>query len=200
MSKRSLIFVVFTIMQRFSGIPEALFFFSVYQAGGTNRFKYKEVKMSVLYVSKETLEQMKEELLRMRTVDRPGAARAIAEAREKGDLKENAEYDAAKEAQGILEAKIKKLEGDLASARILEADNVDTSKVSILTKVTVHNFNTKKAQTFHIVSEKEADLKQGKISITSPIGKGLLGKSVGDVAEVQVPAGMIKFKIEHITA
>lgn len=156
--------------------------------------------MSVLYVSKETLEQMKEELHRMRTSDRPAAARAIAEAREKGDLKENAEYDAAKEAQGILEAKIKKLESDVASARVLEADNVDTSKVSILTKVTLTNLNTKKQHTYHIVSEKEADLKQGKISVTSPIGKGLLGKTVGDVAEVQVPAGMVKFKIENITA
>jgi transcription elongation factor GreA len=156
--------------------------------------------MSVLYVSKETLEQMKEELLRKRTVDRPAAARAIAEAREKGDLKENAEYDAAKEAQGILEAKIKKLEGDLAQARILEADNVDTSKVSILTKVTVQNLNTKKEITYQIVSEKEADLKLGKISITSPIGKGLLGKTIGDVAEVIVPAGVFKFKIENITA
>lgn len=154
---------------------------------------------SVLYVSRETLEQMKEELLRMRTVDRPAAARAIAEAREKGDLKENAEYDAAKEAQGILEAKIKKLEGDLASARILEADSVDTSKVSILTRVTLRNLATKKELTYQIVSEKEADLKLGKISITSPIGKGLLGKTVGEVAEVQVPAGLIKFKIENIT-
>ena len=156
--------------------------------------------MSVLYVSKETLEQMKEELHRMRTTDRPAAARAIAEAREKGDLKENAEYDAAKEAQGILEAKIKKLESDVASARVLEADNVDTSKVSILTKVTLTNLNTKKQHTYHIVSEKEADLKQGKISVTSPIGKGLLGKTVGDVAEVQVPAGLMKFKILDITA
>src|ERR1041384_1939199 len=128
----------------------------------------------VLYVTKETMESMKDELIRMRTVDRPAAARAIAEAREKGDLKENAEYDAAKEAQGILEAKIKKLEGDVASARILEADNVDTSKVSILTKVTLRNLKTKKELTYQIVSEKEADLKLGKISVTSPIGKGLL--------------------------
>lgn len=155
---------------------------------------------SVLYVSKETLEQMKEELHRMRTVDRPAAARAIAEAREKGDLKENAEYDAAKENQGILEARLKKLEGDLANARILEADNVDTSKVSILTKVTITNLNTKKQLTYQIVSEKEADLKLNKISITSPIGKGLMGKTIGDVAEVQVPAGMMKFKVEHISA
>lgn len=153
----------------------------------------------VLYVSKETLEQMKEELLRMRTVDRPAAARAIAEAREKGDLKENAEYDAAKENQGILEARIKKLESDLASARILEADNVDTSKVSILTKVTLTNLNTKKKLTYQIVSEKEADLKLNKISITSPIGKGLIGKVIGEVAEVNVPAGVVKFKIENIT-
>jgi transcription elongation factor GreA len=156
--------------------------------------------MSVLYVSKETLAQMKEELHRMRTVDRPAAARAIAEAREKGDLKENAEYDAAKENQGILDARIKKLEGDLANARILEADNVDTSKVSILTKVTITNLNTKKQLTYQIVSEKEADLKLNKISITSPIGKGLMGKTIGDVAEVQVPAGVMKFKVENISA
>jgi transcription elongation factor GreA len=154
---------------------------------------------SVIYVSKETLEQMKEELHRMRTVDRPAAARAIAEAREKGDLKENAEYDAAKENQGILEARIKKLEGDLANARILEAESVDTSKVSILTKVTVTNLSTKKQLTYKIVSEKEADLKAGKISITSPIGKGLMGKTKGEIAEVHVPAGVMKFKIEEIT-
>jgi transcription elongation factor GreA len=154
---------------------------------------------SVLYITKETLEQMKEELLRMRTVDRPAAARAIAEAREKGDLKENAEYDAAKEFQGILEAKIKKLESDIALVRILDAESVDTSKVSILTKVTITNLNTKKKLTYTIVSEKEADLKQNKISITSPIGAGLLGKTVGDVAEVQVPNGLLVFKIEDIT-
>jgi transcription elongation factor GreA len=154
---------------------------------------------SVLYVTKETLDLMKEELHRMRTVDRPAAARAIAEAREKGDLKENAEYDSAKEHQGILEAKLKKLEGDIASVRVVDASDVDTSKVSILTKVTVVNLGTKKELTYTIVSEKEADLKTGKISVTSPIGKGLLGKVVGDVAEVQVPAGMVKFKIQNIT-
>jgi transcription elongation factor GreA len=153
----------------------------------------------IIYVSKETLEQLKEELHKMRTIDRPAAARAIAEAREKGDLKENAEYDAAKESQGLLEARIKKLEGDVANARILEAENVDTSKVSILTKVTLTNLNTKKQITYKIVSEKEADLKAGKISVTSPIGKGLMGKVKGEVAEVQVPAGMMKFKIEEIT-
>lgn len=153
----------------------------------------------IIYVSKETFEQMKEELQRMRAVERPAAAHAIAEAREKGDLKENAEYDAAKEAQGLLEARIKKYEMDLANARILEAEDVDTSKVSILTKVTLTNLNTKKQATYKIVSEKEADLKLGKISITSPIGRGLIGKAKGEVAEVQVPAGMMKFKIEEIT-
>jgi transcription elongation factor GreA len=153
----------------------------------------------ILYVTKETLEKMKSELQHMRTVERPAASRAIAEAREKGDLKENAEYDAAKESQGILEAKIKKLESDIATARILDENDVDTSKVSLLTKVTVTNLNTKKQQTYQIVSEKEADLKVGKISVTSPIGKGLLGKIIGDVAEVQVPAGVLKFKVENIT-
>jgi transcription elongation factor GreA len=150
------------------------------------------------YVTKDTFEKMKEELHVMRSVDRPAASKAIAEAREKGDLKENAEYDAAKEAQGMLEAKIKYLEGVIATARILDETNIDTSKVSILTKVSLTNLNTKKQVTYQIVSEKEADLKLGKISVTSPIGKGLLGKLVGDEVEVQVPAGVLKFKIEDI--
>ena len=153
----------------------------------------------IQYVTKETLEQMKVELQQLRGVERPAASRAIAEAREKGDLKENAEYDAAKEAQGMLEAKIKQLEGIIATARILDETNIDTTKVSILTKVTVTNIGTKKKATYQIVSEKEADLKLGKISVTSPIGKGLLGKVVGDVTEVQVPAGMLKFRVESIT-
>lgn len=154
----------------------------------------------VLYVTQDTLEQMRAELQRMKAVDRPAASRAIAEAREKGDLKENAEYDAAKEAQGILEARIKKLESDIANVRILSTDNIDTSKVSILTKVKLTNLATKKSVVYQIVSEKEADLKVGKISVTSPIGKGVLGKQVGDVAEVQAPAGVIKFQIEEISA
>src|SRR5919199_941287 len=151
------------------------------------------------YVTKETLEQMRAELQRMKTVDRPAASKAIAEAREKGDLKENAEYDAAKEAQGLLEAKIAQLEGQIATARIVDETNIDTSKVSILTKVKVTNLATKKQVIYQIVSEKEADLKAGKISVTSPIGKGLLGKQVGDVAEVTAPAGVLKFKIEDIS-
>lgn len=155
--------------------------------------------MNIQYVTKETLEKMQAELQKMKGVDRPAAARAIAEAREKGDLKENAEYDAAKEAQGILEAKIKQLEGIIANARIVDESTIDTSKVAILTKVTVTNLATKKTITYQIVSEKEADLKAGKISVTSPIGRGLLGKAVGDVAEVQVPAGMVKFQVQEIT-
>lgn len=152
------------------------------------------------YVTKETFEKMREELQQLKTVDRPAASRAIAEAREKGDLRENAEYDAAKEAQGLLEAKIKQLEGVIATARIVDESNIDTSKVSILTRVTVTNMGTKKQVTYQIVSEKEADLKAGKISVTSPIGKGLLGKVIGDIAEVQVPAGKLTFQINDISA
>src|SRR5438552_15667099 len=152
-----------------------------------------------MYVSKEAFEKMRQELQRMKSVDRPAASRAIAEAREKGDLKENAEYDAAKEAQGILEAKMKLLEGQLAIARIVDASTIDTSKVSILTKVTITNIGTKKTVTYQIVGEKEADLKQGKISSASPIGKGLLGKQKGEVAEVQAPTGILKFKVVDIS-
>ena len=151
------------------------------------------------YVTKDTFEQMKAELQNMKGVQRPAASKAIGEAREKGDLKENAEYDAAKEAQGILEAKIKQLETIIATARIVDENTIDTSKVSILTKVTLTNLATKKQVTYQIVSEKEADLKLQKISAASPIGKGLLGKTIGDTAEIKVPAGMIKFKIENIT-
>lgn len=154
----------------------------------------------IIYVTKETLEQMKAELQRMKTVDRPAASKAIAEAREKGDLKENAEYDAAKEAQGLLEARIKRFEAELATARVLDTTNIDTSKVSILTKVTITNLANQKSMTYQIVSEKEADLKSGKISITSPIGKGLVGRKVGDVADIQAPSGLVRFRIDLITA
>jgi transcription elongation factor GreA len=153
----------------------------------------------ILYVSKETLELMKAELQQLKTVERPAASKAIAEAREKGDLRENAEYDAAKEAQGHLEAKIKKFEGDLANCRILTTDNIDLSKVSILTRVKITNIATNKSVVYQIVSEKEADLKLLKISVTSPIGKGLLGKKVGDVAEIIAPNGVMKFKVEEIS-
>jgi transcription elongation factor GreA len=154
---------------------------------------------SFQYVTKETLEQLKAELQRMKGIERPAASRAIAEAREKGDLKENAEYDAAKEAQGLLEAKIAALEGALVSIRVLDESSIDTSKVSILTKVTLTNISTKKRVTYQVVSEKEADLKAGKISVNSPIGQGILGKQVGETAEVVAPAGTLQFKIEEIT-
>ena len=154
----------------------------------------------IQYVSKETLEQIKLDLQRMKAVDRPAASRAIAEAREKGDLKENAEYDAAKEAQGLLEAKIAALEGSMSNIRVLDESSIDTTKDSILTRVTLTNLGTQKQVTYKIVSEKEADLKAGKISVSSPIGKGILGKKPGDTAEVQAPAGVMKFKIEKITA
>ena len=170
--------------------PEALYFFCL--------LKLNFMSTTTNYVTKETFEKMKVELQHMKGVERPAASHAIAEAREKGDLKENAEYDAAKEAQGILEAKIKHLEGIIANARILDESNIDTSKVSILTRVTLINLNTKKNVTYKIVSEKEADLKQGKISVTSPIGHSLLGKTVGEEVNVQVPAGVLKFKIEKI--
>ncbi len=150
------------------------------------------------YVTAETFERLKVELQHMKGVDRPAASRAIAEAREKGDLKENAEYDAAKEAQGMLEAKIKQMETVLANARILDEKNIDTSKISILTRVTLTNLGTKKKVTYKIVSENEANLKLGKISVTSPIGKSLLGKVIGDHVEVKVPAGLLNFKVENI--
>jgi transcription elongation factor GreA len=160
----------------------------------------KEVIMSGFnYVKKDTLEQMKIDLQRMKSVDRPAASRAIAEAKEKGDLKENAEYDAAKEAQGHLESKIAQMEGIIANTRVLDESSIDTSKVSILTRVTLTNLNTRKQVTYQLVSENEADLKAGKISVTSPIGKGLLGKKPGEVAEVQAPAGILKFKVENIS-
>ena len=151
------------------------------------------------YVTQETFESMKVELHHMKSVERPAASRAIGEAREKGDLKENAEYDAAKEAQGMLEAKIKQLESIIANTKIVDTNTIDTSKVTILTKVTITNMATKKTITYQLVGEKEADLKAGKISASSPIGKGLIGKVIGEVAEIQAPNGTLKFKVENIT-
>lgn len=151
------------------------------------------------YLTKETLAQMREELNKLKSVGRAEIARQIAEAREKGDLKENAEYDAAKEAQGHHEAKIAQLEAVIVSARVIDAKNIDISKVSILSKVTVTNLNSKKTVIYQIVSETEADIKLGKISVTSPIGKGLLGKQIGEIAEVNAPSGTFKFKIEDIS-
>ena len=152
-----------------------------------------------VYVTQETFDKMREELQRMKSHDRPAASRAIGEAREKGDLKENAEYDAAKEAQGMLESKIKQLEVAVSNAKIVDTSTIDTSKVTILTKVTITNLATKKTVTYQLVGEKEADLKAGKISASSPIGKGLIGKKIGEAAEVQAPIGVMKFSIDNIT-
>lgn len=150
------------------------------------------------YVTKETFDKMREELQRMKAIDRPAASKAIGEAREKGDLKENAEYDSAKEAQGMLEARIKQLEGVIANSKIVDPTTIDISKVAILTKATITNMATKKTMTYQIVGEKEADLKAGKISASSPIGKGLLGKAKGEIAEIQAPNGIMKFKVIDI--
>ena len=153
----------------------------------------------IMYVSKDAFDRMRQELQRMKSVDRPAASRAIAEAREKGDLKENAEYDSAKEAQGMLEAKIALLESQVAISRIVDESQIDTSKVSILTRVTITNVASKKTVTYQIVGEREADLKANKISVDSPIGQGLIGKQKGEVAEVKAPNGLLKFKIEEIS-
>jgi transcription elongation factor GreA len=152
------------------------------------------------YITKETLAQMKDELNKLKTGGRAEIARQIAEAREKGDLKENAEYDAAKEAQGHHEARIALLESAIINARVIDAKDIDTSKVSILSKVSVTNLSNKKTIVYQVVSEKEADVKQSKISVTSLLGKALLGKKVGEIAEYTAPSGTFKFKIEGITA
>jgi len=153
----------------------------------------------VSYYTEEGLKKLKEELNQLRDVERPKASQAIAEARDKGDLSENAEYDAAKEAQGLLEMKIAKLEETVSNARLIDESQLDTSKVLVLSKVRLRNKQNKMEVAYTLVAESEADLKAGKISVTSPIGKGLLGKKVGDVAEIQVPSGALKFEILEIS-
>lgn len=153
----------------------------------------------VTYYTKEGLEKLKQELQHLRTEGRAQIAKAIAEARDKGDLSENAEYDAAKEAQGHHEAKIAKLEEVLANARLIDESKLDTSKVLALSKVKIKNTKNGTEMTYQLVSESEADLKSGKISVKSPIAQGLLGKSVGDKVEITVPAGKIEFEIVEIS-
>ncbi|MFZ4375828.1 MAG: transcription elongation factor GreA [Saprospiraceae bacterium] len=151
------------------------------------------------YLTREGFERLNSELEDMKSRGRSEAAKAIAEAREKGDLSENAEYDAAKEAQGMLELRINDLEKQLANARILEISDVDTSKVTVLSKVTIKNKANNATITYQIVSESESDLKAKRISISSPMGKGLLGKVIGDVAHVDTPNGKLEFVIENIS-
>ena len=155
--------------------------------------------MSTIYLSKEGYDNLKAELNTLKSVDRPRVINQIAEARDKGDLSENAEYDAAKEAQGLLEARIAKLENDVANARVLYEADMDTSTVHLLTKVTIKNTDNGMEMTYAIVSESEADLAAKKISASSPIGKGLLGKAVGDIVEIEVPNGMMHFEVIEIT-
>ena len=155
--------------------------------------------MKVAYYTEEGLKNLKAELDQWRDVERPKASQAIAEARDKGDLSENAEYDAAKEAQGLLELKIAKLEELVANARVIDESQLDTSKVLILSTVKLKNKANNAIMTYTLVAESEADLKAGKISVSSPIGRGLLGKSVGDIAEIKVPNGTLQMEIIEIT-
>jgi len=157
------------------------------------------IMSDVSYYTKEGLKKLKDELNHLKDVERPKASNAIGEARDKGDLSENAEYDAAKEAQGMLEMKISKLEATLSNARLIDESQLDLSKVLVLSKVTIKNLNNQMQLNYTLVAESEADLKSGKISVSSPIGKGLLGKKVGEIAEIEVPSGMMKFEIIAIT-
>ena len=152
----------------------------------------------VSYYTVEGLKKLKDELNQLKDIERPRASNAIAEARDKGDLSENAEYDAAKEAQGMLEMKISKFEEIVANARIIDESQLDVSKVLVLSKVQIKNLNNNVTMDYTLVAESEADLKSGKISVNSPIGKGLLGKKVGDIAEINVPNGILKFEIVSI--
>ena len=153
----------------------------------------------VNYFTEEGLKKLQEELMHLKSIERPSISKQIAEAREKGDLSENAEYDAAKEAQGLLELKISKMEDILAHARLVDESKIDVSKVSVLSKVRIRNLANKAEMSYTLVAETEADLKSGKISVTSPIGKGLLGRKQGDLVDIEVPSGIIKFEIIEIT-
>ena len=155
--------------------------------------------MPITYLSQEGRDKLISELEELKTTGRQEAAQAIGEAREKGDLSENAEYDAAKEAQGMLELRINEIETVLGNAQVMQTDNIDTSKVGIFTKVKLKNIKVNKEFTYTLVSEAEANLKEKKISITSPIGRGLLGKKMGEIADITTPAGQIKMEILEIS-
>ncbi len=159
----------------------------------------EEVMTKVSYYTAEGLKKLREELDQLKNIERPKASQAIAEARDKGDLSENAEYDAAKEAQGMLEMRIAKLEEIHSNARLIDETQLDTSKVLVLSNVKIKNQANGMEMKYTLVAESEADLKTGKISVTSPIGRGLLGKSVGEVAEITVPNGVLKFEILEVS-
>ena len=153
----------------------------------------------VSYYTEEGLKKLRDELNKLKDIERPKASQAIAEARDKGDLSENAEYDAAKEAQGMLEMQIAKLENTLANARIINESELDNSRVLVLSNVEVKNKANSLVMKYKLVAQSEADLKSGKISVESPIGKGLLGKKVGEIAKINVPSGSIELEIVSIT-
>ncbi len=155
--------------------------------------------MAISYLTEEGLHKLKSELEQLTTVERPSISHQIAEARDKGDLSENAEYDAAKEAQGMLEARIAKLENIVANSRIIDESRIDTSKVQILNRVKIKNLLTKAVLEYILVAEQEANLKEGKLSISTPIAQGLLGKKLGDVVEISVPSGRMSFEIMEIS-
>ena len=155
--------------------------------------------MSFSYYTKEGLKNLRDELNQLKDIERPLASKAIAEARDKGDLSENAEYDAAKEAQGLLELKISKLEETLANARLIDESQLDSSKILVLSKVKIKNLMNNMELEYQLVAESEANLREGKISVNSPIGKGLLGRTKGEIAEISVPNGVIKFEIISIS-
>ncbi len=154
---------------------------------------------TVSYYTAEGLKKLRDELEHLKSIERPKASQAIAEARDKGDLSENAEYDAAKEAQGLLEMRISKMEEVVANARLIDESQLDVSKALVLSTVKIKNQTNGMEMTYTLVAESEADLKTGKISVTSPIGKGLLGKSVGEIAEINVPNGILKFEVLEIS-
>ena len=153
----------------------------------------------VVYLTEEGLQKLQEEVEHLKSVERPAISKMIAEARDKGDLSENAEYDAAKEAQGMLELKISKLEDTIANSRIIDESRIDTSKVQILNKVKIKNLKTNATMEYILVAESEANLKEGKLSVGTPIAKALIGKKVGDKVDVQIPSGMVQFQIVEIS-
>lgn len=153
----------------------------------------------VIYLTEEGLLKLRAEVEHLKSVERPAISRMIAEARDKGDLSENAEYDAAKEAQGMLELRISKLEDTIANARIIDESKIDTSQVQILNKVKIKNLKTNAEMVYTLVAESEANLKEGKLSVATPIARALIGKKVGDVVDVQVPSGLMKFEVVEIS-
>ncbi len=153
----------------------------------------------VSYITEGGLKRLKDELLQLESIERPAISRQIADARDKGDLSENAEYDAAKEAQGLLEMRIAKLKDTISNSRIIDESKIGTSKVQVLNKVTIKNLKNNAQMAYTLVPETEADLKAGKIAVTTPIAQGLLGKKVGDQVEIKVPSGLVKFEIVDIS-